>query len=204
MRTIEIKYRSDEEYRRLWNIRDRYGVNWRWMLIEGAKHIQEYDLIGKNAPDYLEGKTDNDQSTSAWLDIKQTGPSVQRVDITDHDINFVQIEIDLVGSGSGPVAQPNTDPDAEPNPQFADTRDATWEGNALDSESEPNSADTGESAGTPRNDEETETKATLAEPVPEPEAKAELNHGATGTGSRQHGSRPKSPTTNFDSSPGGG
>lgn len=44
MPEIEIQFRSDAEYRRLREIRDKYGVQWRGMLIQGAKRLEGRDI----------------------------------------------------------------------------------------------------------------------------------------------------------------
>ena len=41
MPEIEIRFASDREYERLRHIRDKYGVQWRGMLIQGAKHLED-------------------------------------------------------------------------------------------------------------------------------------------------------------------
>ena len=40
MPEIEIRFTSDREYERLRHIRDTYGVQWRGMLIQGAKRLE--------------------------------------------------------------------------------------------------------------------------------------------------------------------
>ena len=40
MPEIEIRFASDCEYERLRHIRDKYGVQWRGMLIQGAKRLE--------------------------------------------------------------------------------------------------------------------------------------------------------------------
>ena len=44
MPEIEIQFRSEAEYRRLRAIRDKYGVQWRGMLIQGAKRLEGREL----------------------------------------------------------------------------------------------------------------------------------------------------------------
>ena len=51
MPEIEIQFRSEAEYRRLRAIRDKYGVQWRGMLIQGAKRIEGRDLRFALTPD---------------------------------------------------------------------------------------------------------------------------------------------------------
>ena len=51
MPEIEIQFRSEAEYRRLRAIRDKYGVQWRGMLIQGAKHLEGRELRFALAPD---------------------------------------------------------------------------------------------------------------------------------------------------------
>jgi hypothetical protein len=43
MPEIEIQFRTEAEYHRLRSIRDKYGVQWRGMLIQGAKHLEGRD-----------------------------------------------------------------------------------------------------------------------------------------------------------------
>lgn len=40
MPEIEIRFISDHEYKQLRRIRDKYGVQWRGMLVEGAKRLE--------------------------------------------------------------------------------------------------------------------------------------------------------------------
>jgi hypothetical protein len=40
MPEVEIRFASDREYERLRQIRDKYGVQWRGMLIQGAHHLE--------------------------------------------------------------------------------------------------------------------------------------------------------------------
>jgi len=40
MPEIEIRFASDREYERLRHIREKYGVQWRGMLIQGAKRLE--------------------------------------------------------------------------------------------------------------------------------------------------------------------
>lgn len=40
----EIHFRSTSEYQRLRDIRDRNGVTWRGMLLQGAKQLEGHDL----------------------------------------------------------------------------------------------------------------------------------------------------------------
>ena len=40
MPEIEIRFASDREYERLRHIRQKYGVQWRGMLIQGAKRLE--------------------------------------------------------------------------------------------------------------------------------------------------------------------
>jgi hypothetical protein len=40
MPEVEIRFVSDWEYERLRHIREKYGVQWRGMLIQGAKHLE--------------------------------------------------------------------------------------------------------------------------------------------------------------------
>lgn len=40
MPEIEIRFASDQEYERLRRIKDKYGVHWRGMLIQGARRLE--------------------------------------------------------------------------------------------------------------------------------------------------------------------
>jgi len=51
MPEIEIQFRSEAEYRRLRAIRDKYGVQWRGMLIQGAKRLEGRELRFALTPD---------------------------------------------------------------------------------------------------------------------------------------------------------
>jgi hypothetical protein len=51
MTEIEIQFRSEAEYRRLRAIRDKYGVQWRGMLIQGAKRLEGRELRFALTPD---------------------------------------------------------------------------------------------------------------------------------------------------------
>jgi hypothetical protein len=51
MPEIEIQFRSEAEYRRLRAIRDKYGVQWRGMLIQGAKRLEGRELRFALVPD---------------------------------------------------------------------------------------------------------------------------------------------------------
>lgn len=51
MPEIEIQFRSEAEYRRLRSIRDKYGVQWRGMLIQGAKRLEGRELRFALTPD---------------------------------------------------------------------------------------------------------------------------------------------------------
>jgi len=44
MPEIEIRFRTEAEYRRLRSIRDKYGVQWRGMLIQGARRLEGREL----------------------------------------------------------------------------------------------------------------------------------------------------------------
>lgn len=160
MRKAEIYFGGDEEYRRLWNIRDRYGVTWRGMLIEGAKFLEEQDLIGKNAPSYLECEEIGQQSRPPCPEPEHAGSLVKRVSVTDHDIDFIQIEI--VESDGEPDTEaepaPDTDPDAGPD----DESDAIDETDSPSSNPDPEPAD-GENPTTAGH-EEKEPRDTTARP----------------------------------------
>jgi hypothetical protein len=44
MPEIEIRFRNETEYHRLRTIRDKYGVQWRGMLIQGAKRLEGREI----------------------------------------------------------------------------------------------------------------------------------------------------------------
>lgn len=118
MPNVEIRYGGDEEYRRLREIRDRSGVMWSGMLLQGAMFLVEHDLIGENAPGYLEATGNGDyQSRPAWL---PPDAPVQRIEVPDRAVNRIQIDVALVGN----TGHPNGSPDASDEPE-ADTHPAT-------------------------------------------------------------------------------
>ena len=41
MPEVEIRFANDREYERLRHIRDKYGVQWRGMLILGARRLED-------------------------------------------------------------------------------------------------------------------------------------------------------------------
>ena len=51
MPEIEIQFRSEAEYRRLRSVRDKFGVQWRGMLIQGAKRLEGRELRFALTPD---------------------------------------------------------------------------------------------------------------------------------------------------------
>ncbi|MES3160521.1 MAG: hypothetical protein PPP55_03005 [Halorubrum sp.] len=63
MPEIEIQFRSEAEYRRLRAIRDKYGVQWRGMLIQGAERLEGRELRFALAPD------DQDRDRPSEVDI---------------------------------------------------------------------------------------------------------------------------------------
>jgi hypothetical protein len=65
MPEIEIQFRSEAEYRRLRAIRDKYGVQWRGMLIQGAKRLEGRELRFALAPDTHDGKRRQTESDIA-------------------------------------------------------------------------------------------------------------------------------------------
>jgi hypothetical protein len=73
MPEIEIQFRSEAEYRRLRSIRDKYGVQWRGMLIQGAKRLEGRELRFALAPD------------SQARERRQSEP-----DVTDHENRSVE------------------------------------------------------------------------------------------------------------------
>ena len=49
MPEIEICFASDREYAHLCHIRDKYGVQWRGMLLQGAKRLEDQSLATRSA-----------------------------------------------------------------------------------------------------------------------------------------------------------
>ena len=49
MPEIEIRFASDREYALLCHIRDKYGVQWRGMLLQGAKRLEDQSLATRPA-----------------------------------------------------------------------------------------------------------------------------------------------------------
>lgn len=45
MREIQITWQSRSEYERVSEVRERHGLHWRGMLLEGGKHAESYDLL---------------------------------------------------------------------------------------------------------------------------------------------------------------
>jgi hypothetical protein len=82
MPEIEIQFRSEAEYRRLRAIRDKYGVQWRGMLIQGAKRLEGRALRFALSPDDLSPERQHPST-------EEIGPSVQPIksldDIDPHD-----------------------------------------------------------------------------------------------------------------------
>jgi len=139
MRKAEIYFGGDEEYRRLWTIRDRYGVTWRGMLIEGAKFLEEQDLIGENAPSYLECNENGQQSRPPCPEPEHAESLVKRVSVTDHDIDFIQIEI--VESDGEPDTEAEQTPDRDPDAESDDKSDAIVETESPASNPDPEPGD---------------------------------------------------------------
>ncbi|RCU44322.1 hypothetical protein DU504_16275 [Haloplanus salinus] len=73
MPEIEIQFRSEAEYRRLRAIRDKYGVQWRGMLIQGAKRLEGRELRFALTSDDSERERRQSESNS-------TDPSEQPVE----------------------------------------------------------------------------------------------------------------------------
>lgn len=111
MRRANVEYDSDEEYRRLWTIRKRYGVTWRWMVIEGAKFLQEHDLIGENAPAHLECTENGDQTTLTQLEPESPHSAVRRFDVANRDIDHIEITLveSYPDSDGGTEGAPDTE-----------------------------------------------------------------------------------------------
>jgi len=97
MPEIEIQFRSEAEYCRLRAIRDRYGVQWRGMLIQGAKRLEGRELRFALEPDDQDrerrssesGVTDHgDRSVESPADTK-THETATRSDpsTTDHRLD---------------------------------------------------------------------------------------------------------------------
>jgi hypothetical protein len=72
MPEIEIQFRSEAEYRRLRAIRDKYGVQWRGMLIQGAKRLDGRALRFALTPD--------DSS------LERQHPTSEEVDPSEHPV----------------------------------------------------------------------------------------------------------------------
>lgn len=207
MPAAEIKYGGDEEYRRLWSIRDRYGVTWRGMLLEGAKFIQEHDLIGENAPDYLECNGNGDRPGGARIEPEHEAPHVQRVDLTDRDLDCLQIEVTLVDADADPADETETTADADcPNgetaaPTSPDREERREGGNEGDPEPGTEPTET---------DEPEEVTSTAAKPTDVTEHRADQSPSADNRGGirsdtrRQSGQRPTSPPTRPARFPGRG
>lgn len=113
MPTAEIYYGGDKEYSCLWDIRDRFGVTWRWMLIAGAKFLTEHDVIGENAPAYLECSDNRDRLPAAWLDTDRPDHAAQRIDVADFDLEHIQIEVTLIGLDTDQDEQTETAAETE-------------------------------------------------------------------------------------------
>lgn len=199
MPAAELKYGGDEEYRRLWAIRDRYGVTWRGMLLEGAKFLEEHDLIGENAPGYLECNGNGDRSGAAWLEPDHTDPGVQRVDLADHDIDCLQIEVTLIDADTDPADGTETTAEADrPNGGTAATASSGSEGGR---EGEERSE--GESEPVADTTDTDETEEVVTSPAVEPTDAADhtadsspIAHGRdgiTGDTRRQGGQGPTPP-----------
>jgi hypothetical protein len=97
MPEIEIQFRSEAEYRRLRAIRDKYGVQWRGMLIQGAKRLEGRELRFALTPD--DGELERRQSEPDVVDRRDRSvesptdtethetPSRSDTSTTDHRLN---------------------------------------------------------------------------------------------------------------------
>lgn len=202
MPSVEIKYGGDEEYRRLWAIRDRYGVNWRGMLLEGATFLEEHDLIGENAPSYLECTGNGDRPGTDWLEPDAAGSSAQQVNLADRDIDRIQIEIALIDSDPDPAD--GTETTADPDCPNDDTAAPVSAGNG------DRGADRHPSIESPEAGEPDEVTSTAGESTDGAEHTANSSPGAAGRGvpardTRQRGGhRPPHPPTRPRRAPGRG
>lgn len=195
MRKAEIYFGGDEEYRRLWNIRDRYGVTWRGMLIEGAKFLEEQDLIGKNAPSYLECEEIGQQSRPPCPEPEHAGSLVKRVSVTDQDIDFIQIEI--VEADGEPDTEAEPAPDTDPDSEHDDEAGAIGETESTDSNPDAEPADGENPTNTGHEEEEPiGTTATPSKPVQDRTDIETEPH-------QQDGRRTPTPTADFDFFSGG-
>lgn len=163
MRSANVEYDSDEEYRRLWTIRKRYGVTWRWMVIEGVKFLQEHDFIGENAPAHLECNENGDQTTFTQLESEPSHSAVRRFDVANRDLDH--IEITLVESDPDSDDATEGAPDTEKHD--SDTNGTTEaeqpdEGASGTTDSEGPDADRDVTSGTEGND----TRGNDTEPPP--------------------------------------
>lgn len=203
MPRAEIKYGGEEEYRRLWTIRDRYGVTWRWMLIEGAKFLEEQNLIGESAPDYLDGNRNGHRSRLTRLKPGQGDPLVQRINVSDREIEQIEIEITLLKSegepDTGSDAETDAEPDPEPKSDPDDAAGAAGEAESADTTSEHEPVDADEPANAAKEAEDTrDATATSSKSDPEP------NQHETATKTCQRRARPTPVLTgDHGSSPGG-
>ena len=86
MPEIEIRFASDREYERLRHIRDKYGVQWRGMLIlgarrlEGRRHTRALSRTSRErnvSPDCIGRPTEND-TTNADADVDRRRSSESR------------------------------------------------------------------------------------------------------------------------------
>jgi hypothetical protein len=64
MPEIEIRFRNESEYHQLRMIRDKYGVQWRGMLIQGAKRLEGGDrwFSDSRKADTVTGRSPESQS----------------------------------------------------------------------------------------------------------------------------------------------
>jgi hypothetical protein len=77
MPEIEIRFASDREYERLRHIRDKYGVQWRGMLILGARRLEgrrhtralSRTYGERNASSGCTGRSTENDTTNADADV---------------------------------------------------------------------------------------------------------------------------------------
>lgn len=146
MPRAEIHYDSDEEYRRLREIRDRYGVMWRGILVEGAKFLEEHGLIGVNAPPYLESNGGDQYASLAGFESGECDSAGRQVAVAEDEISRVRIEIaldegDVVPDGgrhrsadSTPATDSVTDAILGDDPASKERSPASEPGDSMDTE----------------------------------------------------------------------
>jgi len=82
MPEVEIRFRTDAEYRRLRAIRDKYGVQWRGMLIQGAKRLEGRDIQFEPSDEGL----DSDRSAGQPVQNAKRGMEAHPQSVEDSDL----------------------------------------------------------------------------------------------------------------------